>query len=542
MQESQRAALLERALERVLEVWKEADESYLQRLLQVPFCSGGQQRALLAWLSGRDCDVPQLQRIGATASLSEELCPAALRTLAAVASVGAPIVMVFDQLENLVQVGGVDSRLLAYANLCSELVDTMRGMVLVHMALDTEWQRAIEPSFNLSQRSRLLMQRHALSLPNAKEREELLRLWIERVPHPDAAFPWPLSEGHLSRLLSTPGLTPRMLLIELQHALDGNVSVDTEAGPANGATESAANQASSEVPALGLEREWEQRLNGARARLDEAFEQRACADAARLVDGLLACGRFVPDVVLRPSGLKGEPVQLVAEVSGVERYIALLQQGSPKSLGSALTRLTALTAKRPVWALREKVHELPPTWKETRAKRHSLLATDNATWVDLDREDATRLLALDELMQSARSGDVTDSGGRPIAERVVCDWVQQTLAVQTWTVIGQLFGLASAEVETARGADDDRSDELGVSQSFPRAVQDLAETGQHPEFSDGTLAMLFRLRLASLDRLVREVTRIDSRATRTSVINALEARPERVRWFGRSIVAVKEPS
>jgi hypothetical protein len=235
-------------------------------------------------------------------------------------------------------------------------------------------------------------------------------------------------------------------------------------------------------------------------------------------------------------------VQLVAEVLGAERYIALLQQGSPKSLGSALTRLTTLTAKRPVWALREKVHELPPTWKETRVKRHSLLATGNARWVDLDREDATRLLALDELLQSARSGDVTDSDGRPIAESVVCDWVQKNLAVDTWTVIGQLFAPASASVEMARAEENTGVDDVEVSHPELQTPQPVSATQPRPDFSDGTLAMLVKLRLASLDRLVREVTRIDSRATRTSVINALEARPERVRWFGRSIVAVKEPS
>ena len=52
----------------------------------------------------------------------------AIRTLAMVAAPGAPIVLVFDQLENLVEGETAGSRLLAYAHLTSELVDTVRGL------------------------------------------------------------------------------------------------------------------------------------------------------------------------------------------------------------------------------------------------------------------------------------------------------------------------------------------------------------------------------------------------------------------------------
>lgn len=551
MDEASRATKLEAVIERALELWKEADESYLQRLLQVPFARGGQQRALLAWLSGRDCDVPQLQRIGATASLSEELCPAALRTLAAVASVGAPIVMVFDQLENLVQAGGSDARLLAYANLAAELVDTMRGMVLVHMALDTEWQRAIEPTLNLSQRSRLIMHQHTLSLPNAKEREELLRLWVERFPAPDAPFPWPFTERHLARVLALPGLTPRMLLVELKLAAEGEASF-ANSEPSAAAVDQcdASAQRGSAAPAdasgvgVGLEREWEERMRSARSSLDEAFEQRACVDAARLCDGLLACGPFLPDVKLRSAGVKDEPAQLVAEVQGVQRYIALLQHGSPRSLGSVLVKLSALAARHVVWAIRERVHELPPTWKDTRAKRHAFLATGRGAWLDLDREDAARLLALDELLQCARSGDVTDHFGRPTAEAVVCEWVKQTLDVGAWGVVAELFGPKTLAAQNAGDEYVSSTQSAAPSRVVP-AQQGLdvepAPRGSS-EGADATLPMLLKLRLASLDRLVREVTRVDPLATRASVVSALEASPERVRWFGRSIVSVKEAS
>jgi hypothetical protein len=75
---------------------------------------------------------------------------AALQTLSAVAALRAPLVIVFDQLENLAERERSGERLNAYANLTSELVDAVRGAVLVHMALATEWTHGIQPTFNLS--------------------------------------------------------------------------------------------------------------------------------------------------------------------------------------------------------------------------------------------------------------------------------------------------------------------------------------------------------------------------------------------------------
>lgn len=532
LDETEREKRLEVALDRVLELWQEADESYLRRLLQVPFATGGKQRALLAWLSGRDCDASQLQRIGATASLSEELCPRALKTLSAVAALGAPIVIVFDQLENLVEAGGSNARLVAYANLAAELVDTMRGLVLVHMALDTEWNRAIEPTFNLSQRSRVVMHRETLSLPSSKEREELIRLWTDRLPDREGPYPWPLSERRLTRLLTEPGITPRMLLVELRRAAEGlpgdegaredsNAPVGGDAGE-----KSETDSTRGEAAALDLEGEWEERLTAARARLDEAAEQRTCLDAARLVDGLLACSRFLSGVTLSPNRARGEPAQLVANVSGETRYVALLHQNHPSSLGSALTKLTTLATRQRVAAVRERVHDLPPTWKATLARRAALLATKRAQWTELEREDAARLLALDDLLQGARSLEVTDERGQPVPEQTVIEWVREQLHVERWEVVEALFGATDTRTEDPVEAP--QSDE--PSSPSPRTTEPKSSTA---------FAVLCKLRLASLDRIVREVTRVDPSATRATVINELEALPDRVRWFGRSIVCAR---
>lgn len=505
MSEKSREERLDADLERALEQWPELDESYLKRLLRAPFATGPTRRALLAWLSGRDCDVAQLQRIGATASLSEDIAPIAIRTLAMVAAPGAPIVLVFDQLENLVEGGAVGSRLLAYAHLTSELVDTVRGLTLVHMALDSEWDRGIEPTLNPSQRSRLVMRRETLALPTAKEREELLRLWCQKLPDPAESFPWPLGEARLARLKTQPGLTPRMLLLECRRALDGEPDVETAA------TSPADQKADNDE---GLQGEWDSCLSRSRRVLSDAAEQRTGLDSARLADGLLCAGRFLADAEIAPD-MQGR-ARLTLKTGQQRAHLAILAEGHPKSLGSALNKLTILAKDTSIIVIRERARELPPTWKDTLAKRRALLASGRARWVDLDPDDCANLLALDELLQSARSGDVTNSQGEALTEDVVVGWVASELDVSAWPIMKDLVA-APAEVESAE-------------------VEPSVALGP----SEHSLLTLKRLRVASIDRLVREVIRLEPKATRASVQAELEAAGKRVSWFGRAIVCVKD--
>jgi len=521
--DSEREERLDAAVEQVLGVWQEADESYLRRLLQVPFAkTAAMQRALLAWLSGRDCDVTQLQRIGATASLGEELALSALRTLSAVASLGAPIVLVFDQLENLVDAEGPGSRLLAYANLTAELVDSMRGLVLVHMALDTEWSRGIEPALNLSQRSRLLMAQETLGLPSAKEREELLRLWIDRLPERPLPYPWPFSEAQAIRLCQRPGVTPRMLLVECRRAFQGEpIELDDE--PSSDVVPQVADfqgSGSAAAPApenQGLEAEWEECLAAARVTSEQASERREAMDPSRLADGLLACGQFWGAAQL--AALKStDGVQLKLTLGSLSVRLAFLHQAHHKSLGSAIVKLTTVAEREPVVVLRERAHDLPPTWKDTLAKRSALLATGRARWIWFEREDAERLLALDSLLQAARSGDLTDARGAPISPVTVSEWVAVKLEIPRWTIVRDVLG---------RGDEGEPEIEAVPKQGSPEPT------------TKTVLSLVRRLRIASLDRVVREVTRLDPLATRASVVAELEASAHEVRWFGRSIVGVR---
>jgi hypothetical protein len=146
------------------------------------------------------------------------------------------------------------------------------------------------------------------------------------------------------------------------------------------------------------------------------------------------------------------------------------------------------------------------------------LASGRARWVDLDPDDCANLLALDELLQAARSGDVTNAQGEALGEDVVVAWVASELDVGAWRVMKDLVATPadaeSSEVEPAVA--------VGV--------------------SEHSLLTLKRLRIASIDRLVREVIRLEPKATRASVQAELEAAGKRVGWFGRAIVCVRDAS
>jgi hypothetical protein len=516
--ESERKAQLEETLERVLEIWQEAEEIYLRRLLEVPFAPVPIRRALLAWLSGADCEESQLSRIGAAASIPEERALAALQTLSAVAALGAPLVIVFDQLENLVERERSGERLNAYANLTSELVDAVRGAVLVHMALDTEWTHGIQPTFNLSQQSRIVMRRETLALPSPQQREELARLFVERVPERPAPFPWPFGEARLHRLRTEPGWTPRMLLIECRLALesDGRPEVEVPTTSEMPVAESLVNLTD------GLDASWDKCLDAARRTTDEAAEDRTPVAAERIVDGLLACRHFLPpgfEIAVHSS----PPAQLAIVDGGHKSTIAVVQHAHHRALGSALNKLTAMTARAPVIAIRERAGDLRPTWKDTLAKQRALLATGQARFLLVDHDDLVRLLALDELLRSARSGDVTNREGRPLAEDTVIEWVGATLEVPSWGILASILAAAPANSQADLPIDS-RSADDGV----PR-----------PSSSVLALPIVRRLRVASLDRVVREALRIDPACTRSSIVAELEAAGASVRWFGRTVVCVR---
>lgn len=599
-----RAERLETAIEGVLALCPELDELYLARLLEVPFATNATARALLAWLSGAECDDAQLERIGASASLSEARALPALRTLAAVGALGAPLVLVFDQLEGLIEASGGKHRLCVYANVTAELVDVLRGTVLVHMGLDTDWEGHIEPSLNPAHRSRILMRRELLAAPASADCEALLRLFHARLLTPRAPFPWPLGAERCERLCAEPGQTPRQLLAAFKAALEtpseprasapeeddarasgtSDASLDaagiaaahaeagdgagsqgcSDASPSETRVASASSAAASWTRAEGsvtggsspvaealksaprsapprrdIASEWLARLRGCRETVRAARDERLPLHAAQLAEGVLALGRFVPALALRPTAKP--PAQLALGHGDEAERVAIVQEANLRSLAAVLARLIRVTQQARVVVLRG-ARELPESWAEPRARRAALLATGRARWVDLEPEDCARLLALASLLQAARSGDVSDSRGQRVSEGEVGEWVESTLDVEGWPLARALAARArEAEQHREEPSRPEDADEYVAPESFIKELGGVLTTRRvmHGRAA-AALPALQRLRVASFERLVREVLLVDPEATRASVLAELDAAGDNVRWLGRSIVFLRE--
>jgi hypothetical protein len=326
-----------------------------------------------------------------------------------------------------------------------------------------------------------------------------------------------------------------MLLIEFRKALEGEPDEPAQEQLLPAAAEPH-NSAAAEQERHDLQGEWQSQLQHARDLIQRAGEERQSLDASRLADGIFACAAFLPQVTLRASGKA--PVQLVLESGGRSEAIALVQESHPRSAGATLTKLTALSSSTPVVALRERAREFPPTWKETLRKQAALLETGRARWLDIEPQDCARLLALAALLQAARSGDVSDVRGIQVSEAEVQDWARSELDVAEWPLCRALLG---APELAAPGEEDEAAPSTPAASMPPPPSTDrlpppVLEASPAPRVTGSALAILRRLRVASFERLVREVGRVEPASTRATIQAELETAGERIRWFGRSIV------
>ena len=563
MSDAEREAEIDSLLEQVIDRWPQVDEAYLRKLLQLPVSTTLRARALLAWLSGREPDEAQLARIGVREGLRDDLVVAALKTIGAVAAPGAPIVIVFDQLENLVDADGAN-RVRAYGNLIAELVDEIRGVVLVQMALDSEWARAIEPELATSQKSRAAMNTQTLALPTPTQREDLLRLWSDRLPG-HAPFPAPFGAERVRAWCQAPGLTPRMLLVACLRALDQGA----DAVP----SDPLADTEDPEQVGEAVGKAWSEHLATARRALDQALTEERCVEAEALADGWSAAVRFVPELrVVSTSHLR--PAQIVVERSADRVHVALLTKAHPRSLLATMDALARVAERDQVLVVRELSQPFKPTWRASIERRDTLLRNPRVQWLDLPRDDVARLLALRSLMADARSRDVTDLSGRPLDEAAVRDWVELTLEVPEWMPLRalQAFGSDTAKAPSTP-ADRDADPKPPCKPSLDRVSSPKLTRGSTPSAPEPkgraaagpnrpssaganapqsagpeavlhtrgeALLALSRLRVASVDRVVREVVRTAPTRTRRSVLAELRSAPSLVRWFGGTLVAWKE--
>ena len=527
-------------LDRVVDLFEanhpEVDLDWLGRFLALPFSSSPDRRAALQWLSGREPDAHQLARLGLREPLPDASVMPALRTLGVVASLGAPLVIVFDQLENLVEEGGATGRIHAHARLYSELHDAVPGLVLVQMALDSEWQARISPALGAAERSRLEARVLTLELPDAAQRLALLDAWLAGVAERQPP-PWPFTPEGWARWQSAPGVTPRRLMIAAREALEGDESEkppEIDPSPER------------------LDELWQEQLALARAAIDDAMAAGRPLDTEHITSGVAAALSLI-DLPFR-IGSPRDAYQLRAGEGAGATELFVVQKSNPRSVAAQLDRAREAAARGRVVAVREAARPFPPTWGRVASGLDKFVRTRNAVWLELARYEVSRIIALHDLLAAARSQDLAGKDGRPIDERAVRDWARGELGVEGWTVVTALIGGAeeggvTAVPEPVPHPHYPMDDEPPApppppprpSPAAPRGAQrgargESRRTDTVLDPSDPVAAAVARLRLASVDRLVREARAAEPALTLGDAIERLRALEPRLMWFGRAIV------
>jgi hypothetical protein len=164
------------------------------------------------------------------------------------------------------------------------------------------------------------------------------------------------------------------------------------------------------------------------------------------------------------------------------------------------------------------------------------LACDHLSWHELAREEAAGLLALEALLQLARSRDICDSRGIAVTEAQVVEHLRQEVHPERWAVIARLAmgssvsAVAEPDFAPANVSNSPRSEPGATANRGAVAASDVA--------ADRVLAVVGRLRVCSVDRVIREVHRLQPGIGRAAVVSGLEGLGDQVVWFGRNIVAV----
>ena len=543
---------------------------YLELLLHTPFMAPGDRRAALNWLSGREPPEAHLRRLGRTQPLADADVVPALRTLSVVASFGAPIVLVFDQLENLIEPGEVAQKVIAHANLVSELFDSMRGMVIVQMGLDSEWRRRFRPVLSDAQLSRLERQLIDLQLPEPQHKEELIKNWLGQLPEADRPhpYPFPFTGKQIAAWLEAPGLTPRRLMIACREILDGADNADQTLGAAAGGGGGAALHDE-------LEQLWQAHTRMIRAELTDVAATGQSLDGSRLMSGLLAALSLLDATALQALESRGMSGVSVVH-AGRTLHVYALQQPHHASVSAALKRLTSEATQADVLAIREWAQEFPPTWKAVNTAAEALSASPRGSLHWIAQDEVCQLLALHDLLRSARSQDVTGLNGEPIPSEEIRAWSRDTLLWREWEVMRAVTarlgvwlpsaadeapepppGLAPAAApapppasaspaapapppaSASPAAPAPSAPRPLAAKSAPRAAARSAATTSRSPAPRAALAVLAQLGLASVERLVREVRHADSNATRSQILEDLRAAGGEVHWFGRNLVSVR---
>jgi hypothetical protein len=347
----------------------------------------------LAWLSGRE---PRTSVDGASA-LGEGDVLHMLRIVAVLAAPVAPVVLTFDQLENLA--GDDDARVLGYGNLISEMVDSLPCLTIVQLALTSEWMQYIEPRLSLPQKTRLARETFVLEAPGRSERQLLLRMWHQRLAPKTTArrkarFPSPLSEDELDQLLDAPGMTPRLLLAALSRAMSGQpMPIDPPSAP---------RASAGAAKPMGIEGLWRAEYERVRAEQAEKERSNLAFDAAELAEALSSALGFAPHLVISHRTERDRVITSV-KAPGHELEMVYLTSSQHGSVASTLAKAAELARATKVVIVREKRFDFPSTWEIVHERRSSFERLPNARWLWLEREDLARCLTLARLLSKARA-------------------------------------------------------------------------------------------------------------------------------------------
>jgi hypothetical protein len=421
--EDERRARIEEATLRTVRVRPElgAVTHLVRAVLTLPSRAPSDAWGELAWLSGRE------PRAGGGERLSEPDVMHVISLLATIAAPTAPLVLVFDQLENLASES--DERVLAYGTLLAELVDTVPLLTVVQLALTSEWMQYIAPRLSLPQKTRVAAETFLLESPTRGERELLLRAWHERLsprgPRGGAArFPRPLSAEQLEELLEAPGMTPRLLLAAFKRGLAGKPLSDdapvsavanAPAGPGDHAREVFAREVA-EVE----------------AELAERRAEGVALDPPVLAEALASALSFVPHLEVET---RSERERLLTTVRGPGHSLSVLYLAATHHASAAalLARATDLASTGKVVVLRERRLELPPTWATVAERRAAFESSPNARWLWLEADDTTKIVALARLLSQARAGRVRPAGASaPLDVGAVRNALEGVLAPASW--------------------------------------------------------------------------------------------------------------
>lgn len=440
-----RDAHVERATARVLEVLPELAPA--ARLISALLGVGALDRRAawseLAWLSGREPRT-SAEESSVAEALGETDVMHVLRLVSILAAPVAPLVLTFDQLENLASEG--ETRVLGYGNLLAELIDCVPSLTIVQLALTSEWLDFIEPRLSLPQKTRVAAETFLLEIPNRDERELLLRAWYERLaPKRNGRamrFPRPLTKEQLEDLLSAPGMTPRLLLSALSRVLRGKpleevfpVSVvhSSETVPGEPLEERASPSALSTSSAREHLAQWvDEERTRIGIELDDKERSGSPIDVAELAEGLATALSFVPRLEVSTRSER-ERVFTSVKGPGHELVVAYLTSTHHASVAAMLARAADMARSTKVVIVREQRFELPLTWATVQERRAAFECMPNARWLWLSREDAVRCLMLARLLSAARAKRLRrPASSEPLSIDFVRAEVLTMLAPATW--------------------------------------------------------------------------------------------------------------